>query len=165
MAELENIKHELYCRNLILYNGNETLAYKATYDNEHIMSNEVAQAAGSRLLSDVIVETRLRELLNEYGARHNEAAVKELYNQIYSNKRIIQRGKAYDVPDNAARLQAIDKILSVHGIGKTDAPAVSINVMPGPEDMARLEKIITAMRELKAQAVHNKDAIDADAIL
>lgn len=61
--ELKN-EHKAFCRELVKHQFNQTAAYKAVYGSE--LSDEVAKANASRLLSNANVKEYLDNILNKY---------------------------------------------------------------------------------------------------
>lgn len=63
MPVLENLKHEMFAREMIEENGHQSRAY----ENVYASSNEVARANAPRLLAKHSVRERIAQLLDERG--------------------------------------------------------------------------------------------------
>lgn len=73
---LENEKHELFCLEYLARGRNGVRAYQAVYPGTTYMS---ACAGASRLLSDVKIQTRIKELHEEQVARLKATADEVLF--------------------------------------------------------------------------------------
>jgi phage terminase small subunit len=136
MAVLENTRHELFAQAIAKGSSQREAYLNAGYD----VKPEVADAAASRLLSDVRVESRVAELL-ELAATETEKTITDIVKMLEED-----RAMARDLKQPSAAITAAMGIAKVLGLivdkneltGKNGGPIETADVTQDAERVAGL---------------------------
>lgn len=126
-----SIKHRLFCQAMIDHGGNATRAYKAVYDMDGTMTDNVAGAAAARLLRKVSVEDYMEEIMAENDIKSTVTLEKMVYDLEKMKNQALMDGKyaAY-----VAATQQIAKMLGFNAAEKQEVTVSGYNITFGNSD-------------------------------
>lgn len=142
-------KQQKFISSYIKY-GNATQAAMESYN---CSSADSAGKIGSALLGKVEIESRIAGICQRRGLTE-DWAVKILKKQGKATRPVIIGKEVQEYPDNAARLQASETALKLHGHLKTGVSVTTDNrsvtmVLSAPEDITKLDEILARLEKLQ----------------
>ena len=142
MGKLHNIKHELFCNNVIKEKGNLVKAYSNTYPDT---SYPAARSSASTLLTNPTIKPRIDEILEQDKGTSPTAVKEALVRSLVATKPIVtKQGIAGYVPDNQVQATTAQFLAKGYGFGVDQAqPQANVNIHI---DLDRLSSIIDKLR-------------------
>ena len=144
---LDNLRDEMIAQKLIEYKGDVVRAYEEVTGVQH----ESARSTAYRVIADDSrgIRERALSILNAQSNGTLPAILKELSNQVVSNKTLLTKKGPIQAPDNPSRLQAITIALKMYNILNDKADGPSYNTIINNvtiEDAERMSTIADRLR-------------------
>jgi hypothetical protein len=152
---LNNIRHEMFCKEVILNNGEITKAFERVY---HPSTKSSAWSNSSALAKRPEVKTRIEELLNDIGFTRTKIS-KKLLKLLDSKKTISIDKHPYEIPDNSTQLETVKLGFKLFGDisdgrekeGLSIEDNRSINITLSPQNIDKLDNIIKTLSNLNSR--------------
>ncbi|MBF0252546.1 MAG: terminase small subunit [Candidatus Omnitrophica bacterium] len=148
--ELENKKHEVFCRELVKNKFNATKAYRETYPDSGLAA---ARTSASELLTNPNIKGRVLEILNTSQETNLEVIIASFSDDLNAVKPIItSKDKNIEfVRDNSTILEAKKTLLKMYGAlgdkfgALTDNRSVTFNL-----SVEKVNDLQEAIKDLKS---------------
>jgi len=139
MGKLNNIKHEIFCNNVIKEKGNLVKAYSNTYPDSKY---NTARSSASTLVQTIpTIKPRIHELLEQDKGTSPTAVKQALVRSLVATKPIVtKQGIAGYVPDNQVQASTAQFLAKGYGFGNdTIQPQANVSIHI---DLDRLGSIV-----------------------
>lgn len=137
MGKLHNIKHEIFCNNVIKEKGNLVKAYSNTYPDSKYDSS---RASAPALLANPCIKPRIHEILEQDKGTSPTAVKAALVRSLVATKPIVtKQGIAGYVPDNQVQASTAQFLAKGYGFGNDTQPQANVSIHI---DLDRLGSIV-----------------------